>query len=67
MDKHLTTEDLSLLMRGLDAALDYMECLDDDVLQSVYDAYDKIYQARSELYSHEIEVFRAHLERSFAT
>ena len=66
MDKELTSQDLNLLLNGMDAALDFMEQLEDDQLESIYDAYEKIHEARDILYAQEVECFRAHLERSFA-
>ena len=68
-NSRLTHEDLNLLLNGLDAALDYMEALEDDALQSVYDTYSKIYDAREELLQEQtemvVEVERHHLERCF--
>ena len=62
----LSQEDYNLLINGLDAALDYFEAIEDDQLQSVYDTYEKIYEAREELQQDQVESWRLHLERSFA-
>ena len=62
----LTQEDFLLLINGLDAALDYLEAIDDDALQEVYNVYEKIYDAREELSQTQVEGWREHLERSFA-
>ena len=68
-NSRLTAEDLRLLLNGLDAALDYMEALDEDVLAGVYDAYNKIFEAREEFLEEQNELLtdleRDHLERCF--
>lgn len=69
INSRLTHEDINLLLNGLDATLDYLEALEDDALQTVYDTYSKIYEAREELLEEQtemvLEVERNHLERCF--
>ena len=61
----LNASELSLLLKGYDALLDYMESIDDEKLALLADIYNSAFDSREALRLQEVEVWRTHLENSY--